>query len=317
MVRVSCMTFNQATYIEDAMNGFCMQETNFPFVCTILDDCSTDGEQDVIKNYLEAHFDLEDSSVVRNEETDDYFLTFAQHKTNKKCYFAVLFLKYNHYSIKKLKKPYIKEWCDTKYVALCEGDDYWIDPLKLQKQVDFMEAHPKHSLCFCANQRLLPSGEIVFDKRYDSDMEICPMKDIILGGGGYMATNSMLYRQSMYVPYTTWASKCSVGDLPMTLTLACKGYVGYIADIMCVYRVTAAGSWSSTTYSDIKKVRSINACMITMWQQFDAWTDGLYSKLVALKIKALRRQRFLYEIKNIKDRFLSMLGFKNQVNRML
>lgn len=146
MVRVSCMTFNHAHYIADAMNGFCMQETNFPFVCTIMDDASTDGEQDVIKNYLEEHFDLEDSSVVRKEETDDYFLTFAQHKTNKNCYFAVLFLKYNHYSIKKPKMPYIEEWCDTKYVALCEGDDYWIDSQKLQTQTDLLDANPDISL---------------------------------------------------------------------------------------------------------------------------------------------------------------------------
>ncbi|MBR4365861.1 MAG: glycosyltransferase family 2 protein, partial [Bacteroidaceae bacterium] len=81
IVRVSCMTFNHAPYIEDAMNGFTMQETTFPFVCTIIDDASTDGEQEVIKKYLQEHFDLEDSSVVRNEETDDYVLTFARHKT--------------------------------------------------------------------------------------------------------------------------------------------------------------------------------------------------------------------------------------------
>ena len=58
MVRVSCMTYNHASYIEDAMNGFCMQETSFPFVCTIVDDASTDGEQDVIQKYLNEHFVL-------------------------------------------------------------------------------------------------------------------------------------------------------------------------------------------------------------------------------------------------------------------
>ena len=69
IVCVRCITFNHANYIEDAMNGFTMQETNFPYVCTILDDASTDGEQEVIKKYLQEHFDLEDKSVVRNEET--------------------------------------------------------------------------------------------------------------------------------------------------------------------------------------------------------------------------------------------------------
>jgi len=284
MVRVSCLTYNHAAYIENAMDGFCMQKTRFPFVCTIIDDASTDGEQEVIKNYIQAHFDLEGEGVPRNEETSDYYLTFAQHKTNKNCFFAVLFLKYNHYSIKKSKMAYLSEWTDTKYVAFCEGDDYWIDPLKLQKQVAFMEAHPNHSLCFCAHQRLLPSSELTIKRRYENDMEHCPMEDIILGGGGYMATNSMLYRQSLYVPYSTWAIGCPVGDLPTMLSLAAKGEVGYLKDIMCVYRVAAPGSWSVRMGSSIKKRRQHHRAVIKMWRQFDYWTDKAYHKTVMKKI---------------------------------
>lgn len=63
-VRVYCSTFNHSPYIEDAMNGFCMQETNFPFVAIIIDDASTDGEPEVIKQYLQEHFDLEDKDTV-------------------------------------------------------------------------------------------------------------------------------------------------------------------------------------------------------------------------------------------------------------
>ena len=148
LVHVSCKTFNHALYIEDAMNGFTMQETDFPFVCTIIDDASTDGEQNVIQKYIERHFDLNDKSTVRNEESDDFILAFAQHKTNKNCYFAVLYLKYNHYSIKKPKNPYIEEWMNVKYIALCEGDDYWTHPQKLQKQVAFLESHPDYGLVY-------------------------------------------------------------------------------------------------------------------------------------------------------------------------
>lgn len=148
MVHVSCVTFNHASYIVDAMNGFTMQQTTFPFVCTIVDDASTDDEPEVIRRYLRESFDLENHAVVRNEETDDYVLCFAQHKANKNCYFAVLWLKYNHYSIKKAKIPYIAEWHDNaKYFAACEGDDYWIDPLKLQKQFDILENDEGISFC--------------------------------------------------------------------------------------------------------------------------------------------------------------------------
>ena len=89
-VFVKCLTYNQASFIENTMNGFCMQETTFPFVCAIVDDASTDGEQGVIKKYLQEHFEMDDKTVVRNEETEDYCLTFAQHRKNKNCYFAVL-----------------------------------------------------------------------------------------------------------------------------------------------------------------------------------------------------------------------------------
>ena len=156
MVRVYCATYNHAPYIVDTMNGFCMQETNFPFLCTIIDDASNDGEPEVIRNYLQEHFDLENKSIIRNEETDDYVLIFTRHKTNINCYFAVFFLKYNHYRIKK-SKNYFQEWTNIKYVATCEGDDFWVNPNKLQMQVDFMEANLGYSMCH---------GDVIY---YNSD----------------------------------------------------------------------------------------------------------------------------------------------------
>ena len=87
-----CFAFNQAKYITDAMNGFTMQQTQFPFVCTIVDDASNDGEQEVIKKYVEENFDFSEGSDAYHKETDYAFITYAQHKTNKNCYFAVLYL---------------------------------------------------------------------------------------------------------------------------------------------------------------------------------------------------------------------------------
>lgn len=148
-VNVQCATFQHAKYITDAMNGFTMQQTDFPFVCTIIDDASTDGEQDVICNYLDTHFDLSEDGVAYKKETDYAHIIYARHKTNKNCYFAVLFLKENHYSQGKDKKPYLKEWRENvDYIALCEGDDYWIDPLKLQKQVKILDNHPEYGAVY-------------------------------------------------------------------------------------------------------------------------------------------------------------------------
>ena len=114
-----CFTFNQAKYITEAMNGFTMQQTSFPFVCTIVDDASTDGEQEVIRKYVEDNFDLSEGSVAYNKETDYAYVTYAQHKTNKNCYFVVLYLKENHYSQRKPKMGYLSEWRDMcEYEAL-------------------------------------------------------------------------------------------------------------------------------------------------------------------------------------------------------
>lgn len=127
-VTVSCMTYNQSKYITDAMNGFTMQQTSFPFVCTIVDDASTDGEQEVIRKYVENNFDFSEGSVAYHKETDYAHITYAQHKTNNNCYFAVLYLKENHYSKNKDKDCYLTEWREgIEYFALCEGDDFWID----------------------------------------------------------------------------------------------------------------------------------------------------------------------------------------------
>lgn len=146
---VSCFTYNQSGYILDALSGFTMQQTDFPFVCCIVDDASTDDEQSVILNYLHKNFEEKDENVSYKEETDYAHIYFAQHKENKNCYFAVLLLKENHYSKKKSKIPYLTRWQESvKYVAWCEGDDYWIHPAKLQMQVNWMDQHPECAYLF-------------------------------------------------------------------------------------------------------------------------------------------------------------------------
>ena len=247
-VCVRCVTYNHTNYIKDTMNGFAIQRTNFPFVCTIIDDASTDGEPEVIQRYLEQNFDLENRSTVRNEETDDYMLSFAQHKTNKNCFFAVFFLKYNHYSIKKTKDLYIKEWHEnTKYIALCEGDDYWTDPLKLQKQVDVMEAHPDIAMC-CSDAKIqIPSGELDWSRSITDRM--LTTEEVVIGGGLYIQTPTLLYRTDLRSnpknPYPDYCSKCHVGDYPLTIWASLNGGIYYLAGKTAVYRFLSENSWVS------------------------------------------------------------------------
>ena len=171
-VTVSCMTYNQSKYITDAMNGFTMQQTDFPFVCTIVDDASTDGEQEVIRKYVEENFDFSEGSAAFNKETDYAFITYAQHKTNKNCYFAVLCLKENHYSQRKPKMKYLSELRDMcEYEALCEGDDYWIMPDKLQVQYEILENNPNYSFVYTGFNVVNQEGVILEGHKIKKRME--------------------------------------------------------------------------------------------------------------------------------------------------
>ena len=164
LVAVQCMTYNQSQYIVDALNGIVMQETSFPFVVLVVDDASTDGEQDVIRRYVYEQCETGNKEIAYEKETDYAHIAYAQHSTNCNCYIATIYLKENHYSQRKSKAAYLAEWRDhVKYIAICEGDDYWIDPQKLQRQVDFMETHPDYSTS-------TENGTIYFTKDHNTTL---------------------------------------------------------------------------------------------------------------------------------------------------
>lgn len=256
LVCVKCATYNHVHYITDALDGFCMQRTLFPFVCTIIDDASTDGEPEVIKKYLIDNFDLQDASVAYEKDTDYGHVSFGQHKTNKNCYFAILYLKENHYGKRKSKAPYLTEWLDTKYIALCEGDDYWTDSLKLQKQVAFLEEHPDYSMCF---HRAIVKNES--DTRQSITCDIVEEKEYFTNDifpGWVISTASVVYRKSMIENYPVlkhgdWAR---YGDIVLFLKCTHTGRVWGMSEPMSVYRMTNNGAVVSQRFdskSEYKK----------------------------------------------------------------
>lgn len=281
MVCTCCFTFNHALYIVDAMNGFTMQETTFPVITLIIDDGSTDDEQNVIRHYLAEHF----QEPYRTEETDDFQLICANHNTNPNCTFIVYLLKYNHYSIKKSKLPYQTYWIDkAKYQALCEGDDYWISPHKLQRQIEYLETHPSHSLCFHAHYSVGSDEKKSECHRYEDNNDNCPMKDIILGGGGFMATASMVYVRSLYSNRPDWVNNCPIGDAPLMLVLAERGMVGYINELMSCYRVDVPGSWSLRISKNKRERKNLHNKMIQYKKDFDEWTGFKYHNYVRIAL---------------------------------
>ena len=267
LVCARCFTYNHAHYIEDAMNGFCMQQTNFPYVCTIVDDCSTDGEQEVIKKYLLKYFDLEDKNVARNEETEDYTLSFAQHKDNPNCYFAVYFLKYNHYSIKKTKFPYFSEYFDVvKYQAMCEGDDYWSNPHKLQLQVDFLDENPEVGMCYTRCRYYFQDKSKFAKNAWGGGSE--RFEDLIKNNT--VPTASVLYRQGLYEQYqkdiTPNDKGWMLGDYPFWLWISKVRQIRFLNEETCVYRILE----HSASQRDNKKRRADFITSVTDIQFFFA-----------------------------------------------
>ena len=277
MVCIRCITYNHESYIEDAMRGFIMQETSFPYVAVIVDDASTDSTALRIDHFLHQYFDFSDSSVSYSSEKDFGRFVFARHRNNKKCYFAVYILKENHYSVKKSKSPYFGEWTrSSNYVALCEGDDYWTDPLKLQKQVAVFERFNDVSLC-CSSCAIDEKGQFHQEKRYQEEC-VVPTEDIIRGGGLWLHTVTYMFRKSVWNNYPSYCTNCHVGDYPLILWASLNGKVYYLPDETAVYRFQSLGSWTQRLNSqNIDKLIRGWRSEIDMLEGLDAWSNYSYS----------------------------------------
>lgn len=245
LVGVRCFTFQQVNFIKDTMDGFCMQQTKFPYVCFIIDDASKDGEPDVILEYVKENFGITNREVAWQKSTDDGDYLFAQHKTNKNCFFLVLLLKKNLYGISGAKTKLIAQWNDLcKYQALCEGDDYWTDPLKLQKQVNILEADESLMAC-CTNCSVVDMrGNVLEEKRVqpvvkENKQGRYSLRDFFNQGHQY-PTLSVLYRNThrdevrqktnaMRNPY--------MGDWTLWIALLCFGDMYYLDEVTCAYRI--------------------------------------------------------------------------------
>jgi len=129
LVSICCLTFNHAKFVRQCIDGFLMQETTFPIEILVHDDASTDGTEEILREYETRYPDF-------------FFPLYEKENKYSNGYRGRMDIVFNYSRAR------------GKYIASCEGDDYWTDPLKLQKQVDFMESHPEYSICFHRCQHL-------------------------------------------------------------------------------------------------------------------------------------------------------------------
>ncbi len=163
-VLVRCITYNQSRFIVDALNGFAMQNTKFSFVCLVVDDCSIDGEQEVIKSWLERECDMTEAEYIDLELSS---VILVPHKKNGNCSFAIYLLKHNLYG-NAIKNELLRPWSShSDYLAFCEGDDYWILDGKLQKQVDALDNNPHSTMVYTDYQTVDECGNIIVRPKYE------------------------------------------------------------------------------------------------------------------------------------------------------
>lgn len=308
-VRIVCRTFNQAQYIEDAMNGFCIQETKFPFVAIIIDDASTDGEPEIISQYLENHFDMVHAQY---DENDDAKRIATVHKNNPNCHFLVILLKYNFCSINKAQYPLYKGWYENvPYIAICEGDDYWTDPYKLQKQVDFLETHPDYNVCshdfFCYEQNDLKHHAksfyyYLFSANNEKDYFDYSLD--IYFEGWWTHPLSCMYRNGQYLKDIPYIQYKNFRDDILFYYILKEGKGALLHDIMATYRVHNNGIWTKLNFYERKDASMNNAYNIYLVEHdrnaFKKILRIQYEVLMQLKKEGKKKEYFIKIIKYLK-----------------
>ena len=238
LVSICMITYNHEKYIAKAIEGVLLQKTAFAIELVIGEDRSTDDTRPICLTY-------------KNKYPDIIKLRLLDHNIGAIPNF-----------IENLKA------CSGKYIALCEGDDYWTNPYKLQKQVEFLEANKDYSLCF-HNALVKYEGQNIEDKLFwqDNFKNSIAIEDVI--EKNYMPTASIVFRSDdLKIPL--WFNYIYNGDYALQLLLATQGKIKYLNEVMCVY---------------LKQPRGFNATMrqemilrhrIILMAYFDSYTDFEY-----------------------------------------
>lgn len=278
---IKCITYNHEAYIREALEGFVKQKTTFPFVVIVHDDASTDKTSEIIREYAKQYPDI----ILPILETE------------------------NQYSKGNGSLGAIMNACNAvnaKYLAFCEGDDYWTDPLKIQKQVDFMESHPDyvliHSRFDCkegtriiSKDRSYPSGDVL-DKLLSNQYDI--------------GTLTVVLRFSVFkkIPRLYREFHVLMGDLPLWIELSTMGKIQFLDEKTAVYRVLPE---SASHSRDIKKrikfienayfIREFYANKLNRCNNIDFYKLRNYS-ILKIAINYQDRRQASTVIQNLKDK---------------
>lgn len=265
-VSVLCTAYNHEKYIKQCLDGFISQKADFVFEVLINDDASTDGTAKIIKEYEDKYPDI----------IKPIYQTENQHSKRIKITSDILF-------------PRAK----GKYIALCEGDDYWTDPYKLQKQVDALEKNPDCFMCTHITQRVSESG-VNTKKEYPSDKFDTGvltseqfLEKVIDKYHFHTSSYFFLHKklEEYYRAYPEFRKVAKVGDEPLQLYFGLIGDVYFIANKMSCYRENSVSSWSRNVRTRGDGAIKHSLSLIEMYKKFDEFANFRYHDLCAHRIK--------------------------------
>lgn len=210
IVSIICLAYNHAQYIKSTLDGFVMQKTDFPIEVLIHDDASTDETADIIREYEKKY-----PAIIKP-----------------------IYQKENQYSKKvPIGVTYIYPKVKGKYIALCEGDDYWTDPLKLQKQVDFLESHPDYALVYTRTYLYIQEKEAIeqdtFGFEYQGYTSLLATNCIPTLTTCIRTSAMLQYIDDVKPQHKNWL----MGDYPAWLWIAYHYKIKFMPDITSVYRI--------------------------------------------------------------------------------
>jgi glycosyltransferase involved in cell wall biosynthesis len=271
IISVYCLTYNHEKYIRQTLEGFVRQKTDFPFEVIVHDDASTDKTAEIIHEYAEKY--------------PDVIIPILQ-KENQYSKGASIFKKYIY--------PILR----GKYIAICEGDDYWCDENKMQRQYNWLEANTDYSLCVHNTKVLDCSTNIETILNNCGDDRDISTEEIINKASALFHTSSYMFRSEYALLPLAFVLR-KTGDYSRAVYLATQGKVRYLHDVMSVYRKFSGDSWTSKMYrssDSTQKQIAYREEKIKMLQNVDEYTQGLYSS--AIQTKILTEQLQILKLQN-------------------
>lgn len=219
MISICMITYNHEKFIREAIESVLSQKTNFRFELVIADDCSKDNTRQICIEYQEKYPDK--IKLLLPEKNLGMMANFVN----------------------------TLQACNEKYIALCEGDDYWTDVNKLQKQVDFLEQNKDFVICFHnVVEFFAKDSNKNFCYCLENQKDVSTLNDVLLRN--FMPTCSVVFRNKLIESLPSWYYNLKMGDWALHLLNSEHGKIKYINEVMAVHRIHDGGVWSGKKHSE-------------------------------------------------------------------